>query len=226
MNSYKQEYANLNNSIDEKLEKIKLLNEELEKVTELESQARIGLYNEEYELSLLKHKKNKAISKKDKLISIPMKILLILIEVFLLSSISNIIMLPEEALFKILVGCVTLPIGACTCIAAILGSNELTRKLQSKLHEHMAKNSSEYKEISEEIKNVNISLEPKKIESERLKAKVSEIKSMISQTKESINFDLEKLENLKNEIINMVISEKEPNQENIKPNIRVRSKLN
>jgi len=224
--SYIQAYTNLNNKINENREKINLLKDELEEVKALESKAEIDLMNEEFKLINLEHQKNILIMKKDILISVPITILTIIVEVFLISSCYNIVVLPEEIVSKILVGILTASIGGCTCIATVLCFNALTRKLQGRLHEHIEKNDSEYQKIVEKIENENLRLEPKRSESKRLSDKVYEIKRTLSQTQESINIDLKKLENIKNEIVNLFVSEEESNNKIIKPNIRVRSKLN
>lgn len=225
-NSYTQEYTNLNNNIKENREKISLLNSELEQVKLLESKARIDLINEESELRKLKYQQNRFITRKDKLIAAPITILTIIVEALLISGIYNIMMLPEEIVSKIIVGLLSVSLGGCTCIATILGSNTLTRKIQNEIHKDIEKNSPEYKKIVEKIKSENLRLEPKRIECESLTDKVYKIRKTISQTQQSIDFDLQKLDKIANEIVNMVILEEEQDEEITKPYTRVKSKTN
>lgn len=225
-NSYTQEYTNLNNNIKENREKISLLNSELEQVKLLESKARIDLINEESELRKLKYQQNRFITRRGKLIAVPITILTIIVEALLISGIYNIMVLPEEIVSKILVGLLSVSLGGCTCIATILGSNTLTRKIQNELHKDIEKNSPEYKKIVEKIKSENLRLEPKRIECDSLTDKVYKIRKTISQTQQSIDFDLQKLDKITNEIVNMVISEEEQDEEITKPYTRVKSKTN
>ena len=224
--SYTQEYTKLNNKIKENREKIISLKAELEETKEMESKSRIDLINEEWDLRNLKYQQNKIVTKKDKLISAPIAILTIIIETILASVIYSIIGLPEQMFFKVLVGFLSVSVGGCALIATILCSNALIRKLQSKLHEYIEQNNTEYKKIVEKIKDENLKLEPRRVENERLRNKIYEIKKMLSQTEETINVDLEKMENIKNEIVNMFVSDEEQNQEITKPYTRIRSKTN
>lgn len=226
MNNYAQTYNVLKDSINESRKKIdsasnglKLLRDELWEIMN-------KISDKKGELNHLNYKRNKISSSKDKLISIPMTLLTILVEAGLVYAGYNIVMIPQEIIPKIIVGLLTFSFGSCTCLGIALGSKSIITAMEKRLHKKTTKNSVEYQQISKKIEKEQNNLEKLKKDQKEIKNKIKILSSQLDEERKMIKIDAQRLQRLQNEMIELVLEEEQDNLEASKAYARVRTKHN
>ena len=226
MNKYTQTYYMLNKNINESKEKIEKLNSEQIKAKEEKEIINEKIHKEKNKIYFLNCEKNQIITRKAIWITLPMTLLTLLMEIVLLNVGYNIIMHPLEGFWKAMAILGTLSIGGSLVIGTVLSMSLLTEKLKNKLHKKTLKTNDECKKLSKEIAK---EYETLNILEEDYSKKVNEINIItekILYEKELIRNYSQNLQNLKKEMIDIVLDTEEETLESSKVYTRVKKQNN
>ena len=226
MNDYTQKYKTLNDSINESKKKIEATRNDLVILKQ-------DLYNTAIEISStnrtinnLISEGNQIVSKKDKLISIPMTLLTIMVEVALVYAGYNIAISPEDILSKIIVSTLTISLGGCTALGIAMYARHLISELEKKQHNRIAKKSPKCQKLSKEIEKERQQMDALVEKHQEIKKEIEDSLNDISVERDLIKIDAQKLHRLENEMIEFVLDEDQAVLESSKAYRRVRAKHN
>lgn len=222
MNTYEKTYTILKDNINESRETIEYVTKELTLTREKLGEIETKISNKKYNLNILRSDRHQILSRNDKLISVPITLLTIIVEIALIYAGYNIAMIPQNILSKIIAGLLVFSLDGATCIAVAIAANMLTSKIEKILHKKIQKNNTEYRELSNEITKEKDNLQVLKQEENNLKNKIDALSSKISQEKQLIGQSAKDLQQLKNEMIELVFEEQQENIESLKAYARVK----